>query len=211
MDPIPTIRNRRADQADRQVNLVESRAVILEPISRLTPLLPGGVPGGALPYYSGKSLQGNERLAQVGPVLQLVDGNMIAGLPARAAAEESARYVDHVRRTGSFINKRRSAAGAKAPGRPGGFIAKARDVCVALGHPKAPTPTADVSRIGRTMRMPGRTGMIVPSPPGGNVDLDVHRAAETLACRRFGRRCCCLRCNRRFAHARPHHKGPCRS
>ncbi len=58
-----------------------------------------------------------------------------------------------------------------------------------LGHPKAAAPAADVSRIGSAVGAPGRTGMIVPGPSGGNVDLDLHRAAETLTRHRWCRMC----------------------
>jgi hypothetical protein len=141
--------------------------------------------------------------------LQLLYGNVIAGFPTCAAREESARYVDHVRRASSLINERRSASGAKAPCRPGGLILKACDFCPALGHPKPPAPTANVSRVCGAVRTPGRTGMIVPGPSGGKVDLDLHCAAKTLACHRRCRCTSCLPCNRRLGHAGPHLREPC--
>src|SRR4029453_3781344 len=165
------------------------------PADDLTPFLLRGT----LPHHAGEALQRNERLAEIRPVLHLGDGNLIARLPSCAAAEERARYVDHLRRVRPFVDERRSASGAEAPCPPGRLFLKACDLGFALGHPEAAAPAADVGRIGRTMRPPARAGMVVPRPPRGNADLDLHGAAKTLA------RCACLfLLTLRLVHAGPH-------
>jgi hypothetical protein len=166
--------------------------------------------GWALPHYSGKALQRYEWLAQICPVLQLVDGNVIARLAARAVPEECARYIDHLRRTGSLVKEWRSTSSAEIPCRPSGLVSITRDFCLALGYPKAAAPAADVGRIGRTMRTPRCAGMIVPGPSSWKVDLDVHFAAKAFARRRLCRcfRCLCRHC--RFGHAGPHQENPVR-
>jgi hypothetical protein len=49
-----------------------------EQLEQATPLTPL-VPRRALPHDTGEALQRDERLAHVCPVLELFDGNMIAG------------------------------------------------------------------------------------------------------------------------------------
>src|SRR5215218_8448391 len=104
------------------------------------------MPRWAFPHNARIAFQGNQRFAEIGPVLELVDGDVIARLPARATPKERARDVDHMRRTSLFVDQRRSASGAKASGRSGGFVLKARDFGLALGHAKAAAPTADIGR-----------------------------------------------------------------
>src|SRR6266508_5446194 len=122
------------------------------PADDLRPLLLRGT----LPHHAGIALQWNERLAEIRPVLQLGDGNVITRLPPRAAAEQRARYVDHLRSVRPFVDKRRSASGAEAPCPAGRLFLKARDLRFALGHPEAAAPAADVGRVSGAMRPPAR-------------------------------------------------------
>src|SRR6185312_16736985 len=68
----------------------------------------------AIPDHAGKALQRHQRLAGIGPFLHLLDGDMIARLPAGTAREQRARDVYHMRRTRALIKQRRAASPAKA-------------------------------------------------------------------------------------------------
>src|SRR5882757_8274472 len=93
------------------------------PADDLAPLLPGGT----LPHHAGIAFQGNQRLAEIRPVLQLGDGDVVARLTSGAAAEQRTRYVDHLRRVRPFVNERRSASAAEASRHAGRLVVKACD------------------------------------------------------------------------------------
>src|SRR5665213_534623 len=76
----------------------------------------------ALPDHAGKAFQRHQRLAGIGPVLQLLDRDVIERLPAGTAREQRARDVHHVRRARAFIEQRRAAAGAEAADGLGGLV-----------------------------------------------------------------------------------------
>jgi hypothetical protein len=109
-----------------------------------------------------------------------------SGFAARAAREKRAGYINHVRRATSFIKKRSTASSAKASCCPCSVILKPSDGRLALDHAKPPTPTANISGIRRAVCTPIRTGMVVPSPSGWKIDLDLHCPTKALA----GDRCC---------------------
>src|SRR6201996_6250145 len=68
----------------------------------------------ALPDHAGKTLQRHQRLAGIGPFLQLLDRDVIERLAAGAAREEGPRDVEHMRGARAFVSQRRAAAGAEA-------------------------------------------------------------------------------------------------
>src|SRR5438552_11824985 len=72
------------------------------------------LPFRALPDHARKTLQRHQRLAGIGPLLQLLDGDMIERLPTGAPGEQRARDIDHMRRAWAFIEQRRAAKRAKA-------------------------------------------------------------------------------------------------
>src|SRR5580704_51395 len=96
-----------------------SRALLEYATSRM-PFLPLGCS-----HTIPKALQRSQRLAPIGPILELFDRNTIVGFPTRPIPEECARYVDHVRRANSFVDDRRAALRAKAPCCPGRLVLKA--------------------------------------------------------------------------------------
>src|SRR5262245_36641014 len=51
---------------------------------------------GALPEHAGIALERHKRLAGIGPVLLLLEGDVIDRLAASAALKEGARNIDHV-------------------------------------------------------------------------------------------------------------------
>src|SRR5581483_9399772 len=104
---------------------------------------------GALPDHARKALQRHQRLAGIGPLLQLIDSDVVERLPPGAAGEARAWQVDHVRRAGALVNQRRPAARAEAARGAGLRILIARDRALALGDAEALAPAADVGRIGR--------------------------------------------------------------
>ncbi len=75
----------------------------------------------ALPDHAGKAFQRHQRLAGIGPFLQLFDGDVIERLPPGAAREQRARNVDHVRRatrvrkTAACRSSSRSCARSSSP------------------------------------------------------------------------------------------------
>src|SRR5262249_15691901 len=63
---------------------------------------------------AGIALKRNQRLADVGPVLQFFDGDVVNRLTASAALKERARNVDHVPRASALVDQGRAAAPTKA-------------------------------------------------------------------------------------------------
>src|SRR5260370_26340491 len=135
----------------------------------------------ALPDHAGKTPQRHQRLAGVGPLLQLLDGDMIERLPAGAAGEKRARDVHHVRRTRAFVKQRRAASRAKAAHGFCSLVLEARDPGLSLGDAKTLAPASDIGRIGRAVRAPAAKRMIVPGPARGGGDLEANMAAQALA------------------------------
>src|ERR1700692_604366 len=142
----------------------------------------------ALPDHAGKALQRHQRLAGIGPFLQLLDRDVIERLPAGAPHKQRARDVDHMRRPRAFVNERRPAARAEAAR---GFCCAflvAGDVGLALGDAQTLAPASDIRRIGRAMRAPARGRMIVPGPARRYIDLEADAAAQALAVGRLAQR-----------------------
>src|SRR3981081_3103613 len=135
----------------------------------------------ALPHHAGKTLQRRQRLAGIGPLLQLFDGNMVERLPPGAAMEKRARDVDHMRRTRALIEQRRTASRAKASRGFCSLVFEAGNPGHSLDDAKTLAPTADVSGLSGTMPPPACAGMIVPGPAGGIIDLEANRAAKATA------------------------------
>src|SRR5579871_1163594 len=67
-----------------------------------------------LPDHARISLERHQRLAGIGPFLQLLDGDVIERLAAGTACKQCARDVDHMRRGRAFVEQRRPAMGAEA-------------------------------------------------------------------------------------------------
>ena len=63
----------------------------------------------AFPDDTGIAFQGDKRFARVGPILKLLNGHVVAGLPAGTAGEERPRDIDHLRRALALIEQRRDA------------------------------------------------------------------------------------------------------
>src|ERR1700681_3065337 len=98
------------------------------------------LPFRALPDHAGKTFQRHQRLAGVGPLLQLLDGDVIERLTAGAAGEQRARDVHHVRRAGALVSKRCAAMGAEAAGGFRGLVLETRNRRLASGDAKALAP-----------------------------------------------------------------------
>src|SRR5208282_161876 len=135
----------------------------------------------AFPDDTGIALEGDKRSARVGPILKLLDGHVVAGLPAGTAGEERPRDIDHVRRALARIEQRRAASGTEASGRLRLRVLEAGDASLALRHAGVLAPTADIGRIGGAVRATACGRVIVPGPKGGKVDLQLHRTAKTSA------------------------------
>src|SRR5450755_2803844 len=134
----------------------------------------------ALPDDAGETLQRHQRLAGPGPLLQLLDGDMIKRLPSGTAGKKRARNIHHMRRTRALIKQRRAAMRAKAARGFCGLVLEPRDIRFALDNAKALAPASDIGRIGRAMRAPARCRMIMPGPAGRDVDLETDFAAQAL-------------------------------
>src|SRR5258707_91390 len=61
------------------------------------------------------------------------------------------------------------------------LVLVARDFTFARGHPKALAPTADIGGVGRAVREPARTAVIMPGPERRKIDLEAHCSAEASA------------------------------
>src|SRR5450759_923778 len=133
-----------------------------------------------LPDHAGKALQRHQRLAGPGPLLQLLDRDMVERLPPGAAGKQRARDVHHMRRARAFVNELRAAARTEAAHDFCGLVLVARDRGLALGDTEPLAPASDIGRIGRATRAPARRGMIVPGPARRYVDLEADRAAQAL-------------------------------
>jgi hypothetical protein len=125
----------------------------------------------AFPDDAGVALERDKPVACVGPILKLLDGEVIAGLAAGTAAEECPRDIDHVRRALALVKQRSPAPGAEASGRLCVRILEASDASLALHHTGVLAPTADIGSIRGAVRAAARRGVIVPSPKSGKVDL----------------------------------------
>src|SRR5262245_39509301 len=66
------------------------------------------------PHHARKALERDQALAEIRPLLQLLDRDVIKRLAARAIGEERARNIDHCRRMRAFVSHWRAAALAKA-------------------------------------------------------------------------------------------------
>src|SRR5690349_4880439 len=108
----------------------------LERRVRLRALLPAR----ALPDDARIALQRHQPLARIGPVLPLIDADVIDRLAAGAALEQRARNVDHVARARALVKERRAAARAEAALGPGLLVLVARDLLLAGGHAVALAP-----------------------------------------------------------------------
>jgi hypothetical protein len=125
----------------------------------------------AFPDDTWIALKWYKPVARIGPILNLLDGHVIAGLAASTAGKECPRDIDHVRRPLSHVKHRSAATGAETSDRPGFRILETGDASLAPHHRGVLAPTPDVGRIGRTMRTTASSGMIMPRPKCGEVDL----------------------------------------
>src|SRR5260370_7934998 len=132
---------------------------------------------GALPHHAGKAFQRPQWLAGVGPLLQLLDRDVIERLPPGAAGEQRARNVHHVRRTRAFVKQRRAATRTEAAHGFGQFVLEARDRSLAFGDAKALAPASDIRRVSPAIRAPPANRMIVPAPPPRRADPQPHLPA----------------------------------
>jgi hypothetical protein len=87
----------------------------------------------ALPDHAGETSQRRPRLPGIGPLLQLLDRDMIERLAAGAAGEQRARDVHHVRRTRALVGKRRAAMGAETARGFRGLVFETRNPGFAFG------------------------------------------------------------------------------
>jgi hypothetical protein len=136
------------------------------------------LPSGTLPDDARKSFERDERLAGIGPVLQLLNAEVIQRLPAGAAQEQRARNVDHVGRARALVDQRRSAAAAEAAHPAGLPVLVAGDLIFSRGDPEALAPAADVGRVGGAVGEPAGASVIVPGPERRIVDLEPHGSAQ---------------------------------
>src|SRR5262249_7348843 len=136
---------------------------------------------GSLAEHAGIALERNQRLAGIGPVLHLFDGDVVNRLTAGAALKESARNVDHVPRAGALVDQGRAAAATKAAHRARFLLPETVDLALPDRNAKAPAPGADVGRVHGAMRNPAGATVIVPSPERGVLHLELHSPAQALA------------------------------
>ena len=104
---------------------------------------------------------------------------MIKRLAPRAAREQSAGDVYHVRRKFTFVRQRCATTTAKAACGARSFVFVASDNFLAVSYAKALAPATDIGGIGRAVRKPACVGMIVPSPACREINLQTNRPAET--------------------------------
>src|SRR5215468_2871626 len=136
---------------------------------------------GSLAEHAGIALERNQRLAGIGPVLHLFDGDVVNRLAAGAALKESARNVDHVGRAGALVDQGCAAAPTKAAHRARFLLLETVDLTLPRRDAKALTPGADVGRVHGAMRKPAGAAVIVPSPESGVLHLELHGPAQALA------------------------------
>src|SRR5271166_3083546 len=110
----------------------------------------------ALPDHAGKTLQRHQRLAGIGPLLQLLDRDVIKRLPAGAPGKQRARDVDHMRRARAFVSERRAAMLAKTARGLRRLVLVAGDGGVTARDAKALAPAPDIGGVGRAMRPTAR-------------------------------------------------------
>src|SRR6516225_7591495 len=136
---------------------------------------------GSLAEHTGIALERNQRLAGMGPVLHLFDGDVVDRLTAGAALKESARNVDHVPRAGALVDQGRAAAATKAAHRARFLLLETVDLALSRRDAKALAPGADVGGVHGAMRKPAGAAVIVPSPERGVLHLKLHGPAQALA------------------------------
>src|SRR5260370_8404599 len=110
------------------------------------------LPFRALPDHAGKTFQRHQRLAGIGPFLQLLDRDVIQRLAAGAAGEQRARDVHHVRRTRPLVSKPRAAMGAEAARGFFGLGLETRNPLLAFFPPKSLPPPPDIPALFSTTR-----------------------------------------------------------
>src|SRR5262249_19968948 len=137
---------------------------------------------GSLAEHAGIALERNQRLAGIGPVLHLFDGDVVNRLTAGAALKESARNVDHVPRAGALVDQGRAAAPTKAAHRARFLLLETVDLALPRRDAKALAPGADVGGVHGAMRKPAGAAVIVPSPERGVLHFELHGPAQALAC-----------------------------
>src|SRR5262249_10824255 len=118
----------------------------------------------------------------MGPILHLVDGDVVNRLTAGAALKESARNVNHVPRAGALVDQGCAAAPTKAATRPLSLLLERVALAAPRRDAKALAPGADVGGIHGAMRKPAGAAVIVPSPERGVLHLELHGPAQALAC-----------------------------
>src|SRR5262245_19733386 len=107
---------------------------------------------GALPEHAGIALERHKPLAGIGPVLLLLEGDVIDRLAASAALKERARNVDHVPRAPALVDQRRAATPAETSHGARCLLLETANFAFASGDTKALAPGADVGRVNGAMR-----------------------------------------------------------
>src|SRR3974390_639761 len=98
---------RRFDRTSRESDIVA--AELERVVTRRAPLLLR-----ALPHHARKTVERHQRLAGIGPLLKLLDCDVIERLTPGAAREQRARNIDHMRRARPLVKQRRAALRAEA-------------------------------------------------------------------------------------------------
>src|SRR5215467_9253824 len=137
---------------------------------------------GSLAEHAGIALERNQRLAGMGPVLHLFDGDVVNRLTTGAALKESARNVDHMPRAHALVDQGRAAAPTKAAHRARFLLLETVDLALPRRDAKALAPGADVGGVHGAMRKPAGAAVVVPSPERRVLHLKLHGPAQALAC-----------------------------
>src|SRR4051812_16188933 len=142
--------------------------------------LPALLPFRPIPHHTRIALERNEPLAAIGPVLRLVDADMIDGLPPGAGFEQRTRDVDHLFPC-TLVDQRRAAASAEAARAGVRVVLIARDLVLASPDAKALAPHTHIGGVHRTMRESARPRVVMPGPECRIVDFERDRSTEAPA------------------------------
>src|SRR3954466_10871936 len=133
--------------------------------------LPALLPFRPIPHHARIALERDEPLAPVGPVLRLVDADMIDRLPPGAGFEQRTRNVDHLFPC-TLVDQRRAAAPAEAARAGSRVVLIARDLILTGRHAETLAPDAHIARVDRAMREPARARVVVPGPECRIIDFE---------------------------------------
>src|SRR5262249_21014058 len=104
--------------------------------------------------HARKPPQWAKLFAQIGPFLQVVDGDVVARLAPDAAGEERARHVDVL--LVALEGHRRSAGGAEAADAAAVRVLVAGEVVFALHEAKLARPRPHIGGVGSAVSAPRR-------------------------------------------------------